>query len=283
MRKITLFFRRCSLLVLALAAFSAPGWAQNALRPISPLEPFTMTGLYRVTWNGINVGRLVLKTKETDDDYALEAYVKSSGIAHLLTRHESTSSVKGNIKGNQHLPKRFETIFKLRGKTRHIILDYDDDGNLVKEFNDPPENRQKRPEVPEELKKHVIDVLTLLFAQRGKIYRALLTDTPTFTLRAYDGRRLTDLQFTIHGRKTLFINDTNQHVVHYSVHREPVAGYKDSELEKIQQEKEPDINMYLSDDGKLVPLRIAISSEAGDFYANFTKDCESLEACLKRL
>lgn len=272
------------LIVLALPASAAPSLAQQAASdPLPPLQPFRMTGFYSVYWSGLSVGKLVVNAYEDDHKYNLQAFVKAKGMAYSFTKHESVNKVEGVKSSGRYIPQRFETVFKLRKDTRHIILHYDKQGNLVKEDNQPPENRKKRPEVPIELKRNVLDVMSVLFYQRGELYKALQTNQPRFTYRMYDGRRLTDLIIHMKGRQTISWRDAPTKVITFGVERIPIAGFKKSELEDLAKDNDPNIEFYLSDDGKLIPLKIVIDAQAGAFFANFDRDCESLEACVKQL
>ena len=251
--------------------------------PLPPLEPFNLQGIYNVSWSGLGVGNLVIMAHEDAKTYGLEAHVRARGIAYSFTKHESMNKVEGIKAKGKYIPQRFETIFSLRKNTRHIILTYDKKGELVKEENTPPENRKKRPEVPMELKKNVMDIMTILFYQRGELYKALQNNQPSFTYRMYDGRRLTDITVHVKGRQEVTWQGKQVKVIAFGIDRKAVAGFKQSELEDLEKDNDPNIAFYLSDDGKLNPLRIVVNAEAGAFYANFDRYCESKEACMKVL
>ncbi|MCH2548196.1 MAG: DUF3108 domain-containing protein [Alphaproteobacteria bacterium] len=251
--------------------------------PLLPLEPFNTTGFYEVAWSGITAGGMVIDAFEDDTSYRMQVNVKSNGIAWAFTKHESSTTLEGIKTADIYVPQKFETYFKLRGKTRHIVLDYDAQGNLVHEINTPPENRDKRPAVPMELKKNVVDALTPFFLQRHKVYEALRNGQQKFTIRMYDGRRLTDMHYFVQGRKQVGWNMQDIPVIHFSMSRTPVAGYKDSELEDIANKKDPSVSLYLSDDGRLIPLKIVVDTTAGNFYANFKHACDTMAACVKHL
>jgi hypothetical protein len=273
---------RLRIMIALLAWISTPVFAQERAELLA-LEPYISTGYYEVSWSGITVGGMVIDAREDADSYAMEVQVKSDGLAWTFTKHRSTTTVQGIKRNEEYIPRKFETYFSLRDDTRHIVLDYNTEGALIHEINTPPENRQKRPEVPLELKQHVIDALTPFFTQRTRVYEALRNGNDTFTLRMYDGRRLTDMHYFVQGRKQVEWNRQNVPVIHFNLSRTPVAGYKNSELKDIENNKDPSVSLYLSDDGRLIPLKIVIESSAGTFYANFKQECDTREACLKKL
>lgn len=268
LRRLTLFA-----LVSCLCSSAA---AQEAAPRLAPYEDI---GYYAVSWSGIGVGGMVIAAREDAERYRMEAAIKSNGLAWAFTRHSSTTTVEGVRRGGNYIPQVFETDFKLRGKTRHIVLGYDAQGNLASENVNPPEDPNKRPPVPMELKRQALDALTPFFVQRQRIHEALRNGEDRFTLRMFDGRRLTDMHYFIAGRKRMGWNMQDVPVVHFSLTRTPVAGYKESELEDFSKEKDPDVSLYLSDDGRLIPLKIVVDSSAGQFYANYRQACETLDAC----
>ena len=261
-------------LVLCLAA---PAAAQEHA-PLPPLAPYDSIGYYTVSWSGIDVGGMAIEAHEDDDSYRMEVVVKSKGLAWTFTKHSSTTTVEG-VKNGKYIPQKFETTFNLRGKTRHILLIYGKRGELESEYNHPPEDPKKRPPVPMELKQYALDALTPFFTQRKRIYNALQNGEDRFSLRMFDGRRLSDMHYFIHGRKQVGWNMQDVPVIHFSLTRTPVAGYKKDELADFQKEKDPNVSLYLSDDGRLIPLKIVVDSSAGLFYANYQQNCTTMEAC----
>lgn len=270
--------RLIALSALILGFSIAPAAAQQ--QPLPPLQPYTGTGYYEVSWSGVGVGGMVIDTKEDEKGYRMEVAIRSDGLAWFFTKHSSVTTVEGdkNRKG-EYIPRKFETVFKLRKKTRHIVLTYDAQGRLESEYNHPPEPPEKRPPVPMELKERALDALTPLFMQRQRIYQALRNGEDQFTLRMFDGRRLTDMHYFIHGRKRMGWNMQDMPIIHFSLTRTPVAGYKKDELEDYRDRKDPQVSLYLSDDGRLLPLKIVVDSSAGQFYANYRQNCPSMEAC----
>lgn len=259
---------------------AAPATAQEAaMPPLPPLQPYNSHAYYDVSWSGIRVGGMVIDASEDADSYAMTLKMKSDGLAWVLTKHHSTTTVEGIRRGGRYLPQRFETWFTLRKKTRHIVLDYDRQGRLVHEINTPPEDPNKRKPVPLELKREVVDALSVFFVQRPLLYEALEQGKERFTLRMYDGRRLTDMNYQVKGRQHVDWNNRKTAAVVFALSRTPVAGFKKSELEDLQNKKDPAVTFYLSDDGTLTPLRIVIDASAGRFYGNFRQNCASAEAC----
>lgn len=264
--------------LIALSAFLL-GLSTSAAAQ-APLQPYNDTALYDVSWSGVTVGNMIMHAREDDESYAMDLVLKSRGLAWAFTKHTSTTTTRGVKANGQYIPQQFETLFNLRGKTRHIVLTYDAKGRLTNEVNTPPEPEWKRPPVEMELKQDVIDALSTFFVHRPRIYEALEQNDKQFTIRMFDGRRLTDLQYLIHGQKTIGWNRSQTPVIHATLSRLPVAGYKDKELERIDNEQDPGVQIYFSDDGRLTPLKIEVRADAGTFYANYRQSCETLAFCV---
>ena len=248
----------------------------------SYVAPWNSTAYYQVTWSGIRIGGMVLSAKETKDSYRLDSIVKTKGLAKIITKHSSTTSIEGHKKAENYLPGKYETLYKHRKSTRHIIMSYDPEGKLVGESNEPAETA--RPPVQKEMKERVVDLLTPMFQQRGKIAQALAGGESDFTIRSYDGRRLTDMKYHVKGRKKL---DRDKQppmpVIEFSISRTPIAGYKASEIEEYKAGKDPEVTMYMSDDGAMIPVQLVVGSSMGPIYARYDHACPSLEACRKGL
>lgn len=272
--------RIASLLFIALTLASSVARAQQ---PLPELQPFNHIGYYEVSWGGITVGGLAIATYEDAERYSMEAHVKSNGLAWVITKHKSATTAEGIKRDGKYLPQRFETHFHHRNKNRHIILNYDENGKLKDEFVNPADPPWKRKPVPMELKESALDPLSIFFVQRKRVYEALEDGGEQFTLQMFDGRRLTDMHYFVHGRQRVGWNMQDVPVIRFNLSRTPVAGYKDSELEELRDKKDPSVSLFLSDDGRLIPLKLEIDGNAGTFYANFKQRCDTIEQCKKLL
>lgn len=247
-----------------------------------PLQPYNDTVLYDIQWKGVPVGKLILSGTEAGDAFEMHAISKTSGVVWLATRHKSTMDTTGQRKNGHYLPLHFETDFKLRDDTRLITLDFAaEDGRLTSETNIPEEPEWKRPRVPVPLKGYALDPLTPFFELRPRVYAALKgTGNSAFTLRYYDARRLTDLQFRVLGREVTTLDGKATSIVRVKVNRIAIAGYKEKELKEIA-DHDLSLELLLSDDGHLRPLQIIADTAFGNVYFNFRQACPTLDACRK--
>lgn len=270
------------IIVAVLLIGIAPATAQDASIEAIPLQPYNNTGLYEISWKGLPVGKLVLSASEAHGTYKMDLVSRTVGAVWLATRHKSTMATQGIFAKEQYIPRHYETDFKLRDDNRLITLDFDvKDGRLTGETNSPEEPEWKRPKVPTEPKRYALDPLTPFFQMRPLVYSALKQpDKARFTLRYYDARRLTDLHFNVVGREIATLGQSQIPVVRVEVTRTAIAGYKEKELKEIA-EHDIRLELLLSDDGRLLPLRIAADTSFGTVYFHYRQACPSLEACRK--
>lgn len=283
MCKITRVWIGCFLATL-FCAFPAVSQEDAAIPPapsVQPLKDYNDIGLYHVSWSGVPVGLLLMDAHETASTYTINVRTEAIGLLKPVTRHKSTMNTRGSKQNGRYIPQHFETVFKLRGDTREISLDFDTSGKLVAETNEPPEPEWKRPKVPAELKGELIDPISLFYVHRPLIHAALLDPAKkNFTIRYYDGRRLTDLHYTVIGLKNTDINKVQTPIYYVVVTREAIAGYKDKELKEMKG-KDLKLHLYLSTDGRLMPLKFVVDAAMGAYYAEYRQSCDTLEACNK--
>lgn len=237
-------------------------------------------GVYSVTWNNLPVGYLIMDAQETASTYKVDVNTRATGALKLATKHSSTLTAQGIKREGKYLPQHFGTVFNLRGESRTIDLAYDKDGRLISETNNPPEPEWKRPPVPQELKADAIDPMTLFYAHRPLIHKAIRNGEREFTLRYYEGRRLTDLYYTVGEVEQVQIGKHSVPLLRVSVLRKPIAGYKEKELKKMAK-KDYLLELYLTTDGRYMPQKFVVDAALGTFYATYKQACPSVDACEK--
>lgn len=270
------------LCIMAMLGGFTPAKAEDESLTAVPLLPYNDIGLYHISWSGVPVGFLLIDADETTEGYHIDVRTKATGILRMATRHSSSMTTKGIKKDGKYLPQHFETTFKLRDDTRHITLDFDAKGKLTHETNEPPEPEWKRPKVESSLKEYALDPLTAFYAHRPLIHRALREKQERFTLRYYDGRRLTDLHYEVNGLTTTEVGKQKTQVLAVTVTREAIAGYRDKELKEMKG-KDMKLQLFFSTDGKFLPLRFIVDAKMGAFYASYVRSCANFEDCAKRI
>lgn len=235
--------------------------------------------LYKLYWGGMNLGNLVGAIEKAEDGYHFKVNMRSRGLARLITKYQSdTLTHFAFTDDHQALPVSFMTKGSLRKKQRIINIDYDQEGLITYENVNPPDKRWKRPAVKKESKAGSMDPLTMLINVRKRVIDYLQGGEKEFTYLLYEGRRLSKLYFTIHGKMRLTIGSEEFPVIHVHARRDPLEGFTNREKEKMAME-EPVIDMYLSDDEFLLPVKAVGEIPVGNAIMLLKKVCKTMEEC----
>jgi hypothetical protein len=113
---------------------------------------------------------------------------------------------------------------------------------------------------------------------RQKVKASLLGGETSFKLNIYDGRRLADLQFKISPSSKMQINGKDEDVIKVTFVRRPLKGFTGNELKRMSGE-EPIFTTYVSNDEKLLPLKMDADAILGKAVLVFEKECPSLKEC----
>ncbi len=242
-----------------------PGFGENKLKK--------QARWYRVYWGAMTVGDLFINLIPTEEGYGMRTSIQSKGLAKMVSNWQGESgSTMRFVYPDKYLPTRFKTSFQLRDRKRRIDIHWDENGKVIKEINEPPENRNKRPAVDEELKQNTGDPLTSILMARSELRKSILEGRTEFDVPYYDGRRKTNLHFKIYGA------DKNGNI-HIAFVEKPIAGYTNNELKEMKKNS-PAFHLYLSPHD-LFPLAGKGESFVGTAYMRLKKECATLDECIK--
>lgn len=215
-----------------------------------------------------------------NNEYIVKFYSRTNGFVDYLFGWMSYTSSHFKLSNNgEIIPQSFKTKVKLKGKLREIELKYDPEGKLVFEQVTPPDNRDKRPAVAEELKKNTFDPLTIGIEARRMVIEAFEKDsfnshgTYDFSLPLYDGRRRSDIIFKLFKKKA----DNNYRL---SIRQKKIAGFTDNELADENRSDKAFMDIYV-EPNSFVPIEVTGKSPIGTAYAKFVGNCpQGLEKCI---
>lgn len=243
-----------------------------------PLPPLNFKGMYDFGFTGMRFGKLGIEIEQTPQHYQMTCDIASTGIVSVFAKHNSHSMVEGNGADFSYPDRVYETNYQTKNKKRHVKLVHKS-GALTEEVVEPTENAQKRPPVPEEMKKNASDPLTFIMRMRDGVREAMQNHSDSFKVNVFDGRRLTEADFTVTGKSTLSFGGKQQPVIVVGVKRKQLAGFTKSEQDDANP-NEPALTVYFTDDDRLVPLRMEVPFMFGKLYAALTKECGEKESCL---
>jgi hypothetical protein len=256
-------YRACNILAAILLLVSAPARADTAFK-----------GIYDLDMGGMRFGKVGVELTENPSHYAMAADVTFTGLVKLFASHSSHTTVVGDGAAYDYPTRNYETHYRTKKKRKSVKMVMKA-GKIVEEAVVPPDNRATRPAVPAADKNAAFDPLSLIVKMR----REIAANKNTFSINAYDGRRLTEVDFTMLGKRTLQSSDKKTPVIAVNVRRKLLAGFTASEIDDWNS-KEPALTIYLSDDARLIPLKFEVPMWFGMVSATLVKECAASESCL---
>lgn len=242
------------------------------------LTPINENLYYEADWSGVNFGKIGIEIDQQEDKADVTCDISSSGIMALFIKHSSHTTLSATGHNFTYPQRIYESNYFTRKKKRHVKLTYKDN-KITEQVVEPPDNRDKRPAVPEDDINKAYDLMSFLLQMRSEISKAQKVGKTEFTINSYDGRRLTQGDFKIIGKKTIKIAGKKQVTIMANARRKFLAGYTKSE-EDDYDPNEPSMTIYFSDDEKLIPLRMEIPFFMQLISATLVKKCEKAGECL---
>jgi len=262
------FFNICLIILLTLSC---------QVRADEALTAVNFKGVYEFGFEGLMFGRAGFEIEQDAKHYNAAADIMSGGIAKLFIHHSSHTTTVATGSNYNYPSIVYESNYHTNKKQRYVKLTYKG-GELAEEKIVPPENPERRPPVPQAQKKDAADLLTFILRMRLGLIDAMKQNKQTYNVKAYDGRRLMEIDFTVLGRKHLRGSD-DKTAIAVAVRRKLLAGYTPSELADYDP-KEPTLTIYFTDDAKLIPVRFEVPMMIGMLSANLVKECGAGESCL---
>ena len=241
----------------------------SGAQAIPPSVPESQGLYYKIVWNGFHVASLVFGWERAGNgEIVSRVAIRTYGVAKAATRFKSDTLSLTALGDNIFNIHRFKTNFSSRKGAREIILEWDPQGHIVSEYNMPPEKREKRPAVPDEMKTNALDPLTLFWVARQKIMQG----EKNFTLPMYDGRRRSQIAFFVMGMK-----DSN---IDVALKETYIAGFTKREQED-RKNRDITLHFYI-DPTTYMPVGGAGKSLIGSAKGERAKVCRTFQDCLTK-
>jgi hypothetical protein len=273
------YFNIAPVLALAGLCLSAyPCAAAEALTDVK-LDPLNIKGIYSFEWAGVDIGKMGIEAVQTERNYSVTSDVSTTGIVKFFVRHSSHTTSLGSGEGNfAYTNGVYESNYQTRNKKKYVHMTVAG-GTTGKETLVPADNPATRPPVPAALKHAVFDPLAITLQMRTELSRALHDNTGRFSLPLYDGRRLTQVDFEIAGKKVLRDKGRKIPTIMVLLSRRLLAGFTAKELKDYNPKEKP-ARFYFSDDTRLLPVRAEADVLFGTASATLIKECPQDESCL---
>jgi len=236
--------------VRSLASLLACAWLFAS--PAHALEPLNENAYYRLTWNGISLGRIRIDSEESEHSYQMVVDTKSKGIVSLFSPFKTVAVVTGIKAGGEYIPRRYRTQSERNNDCENCgtTITYTESGTIETRERIPQDDPAWRPEVPLDEANTGSDPITAYFELREKLRRNLDQGINATTVRTYDGKRLADITFTITGKGKADIRGETIPVLEATATRTPINGYTPKEWKKFK-EGDPIFHALFADDPTL--------------------------------
>lgn len=253
--------------------------AQGAELALTQLNPLHLNALYVFDFSGIGFGKAGVAISQEPGAFEMVADVSSSGLARVFVKHDSHSVGSGVGKDFRYPECEYDSRYQTRGKKKHVRMRYHA-GTVADQLVEPPDNPASRPPVAKELKAGTLDPLRFGLAMRSELYKAMKDGKKDYTLRIYDGRRLTEARFEIQEPTQIEYQGAMTAVFAVGVSRTLLEGFSASELADARDRPDPPLTIYFTQDERLIPIVMEVPLWLGRVRATLVKTCETKEACL---
>lgn len=241
-------------------------------------QNFDFRGYYKARFSGILIGKVGAHFSQNNAIYSATADITSSGVLKLFTEHASRTQTDAKGKAYRYTSIRYIANYRTKKKKKYVEVKYKN-GKFASEKLVPPENPQKRPPVPLEMRDNSVDPLSAVVLLRSRLRDALNGGKKKFSIPVYDGRRLTTALFTVGGLKVIELNDKKYPVIEVTARRQLTAGFRKGELEEYDP-SEPELKLYFINNADLFPARLELSIYTGTLQIDLERRCTQEQSCL---
>ena len=251
--------KKLILLLLTLLPFSA-----LAITPEN-VTPENLDLKYEAYWSGIKAGDMHVVIAEKPDSFNDTVDVNSVGVVQTITKYWNKDRVKGAIKNAKYVPEDYHSVWQQKkNTTQEIVVSYGKNGEVT-EFANPAESRSKHPEVLAKDKDDTLDPVLAGITARVKVRQIIESKgklPQKFSIKMFDGRRVSNLSFNIIGYQDRKIDGKVMKLLKITMDRVPLAGFNIKELSKLK-EYDPVIDIYADDN--FIPVYAIGHAIIGEF------------------
>lgn len=247
----------CFALTTTTPAFAAP-----------VMEPFPKLMKYRIAWNNIKIGRVIIEANQTPYSYRMSIDTKTTGMLKMFSPLKSVTWASGRLYEGQIIPQKYNSRSSSdEGNGRSSELLYDEEGTLAQRTTIPVDDPSWRPEVPMDEARKAFDPITAYFIVRAMLYNNVNRGIKDTYIKTYDGRRLAEFQFKAVNNGTRLRDDKVVPVINTVAFRKPINGYTPKELKRYE-EGDPKVHIYFSADKRFLPIEFEIYHWSGKISAS---------------
>lgn len=243
-----------ALTTLALAGIGSQGQAQ------------TLKVDYDITLAGLSLGTADLSSTFDGPKYQMQAGVKLSGLAKMLTGGRGAATASGSIVGAQPQPAAFALTSKSSSNQRTVRMGLAAGNVAAVEIVPPIDEKPDRVPVKETDRKGVVDPVSALLMPA--VASGSLTDPANCsrTIPVFDGAARFDVVLTYGGTENVDLPGYSGPVLICNARYVPVSGHRTLRPSTKFMEENRDMSVWLAPLEKqrlLFPVRIAVRTMVG--------------------
>lgn len=244
-----------ALVTLALAAgIASPGQAQ------------TLKVDYDVTLIGLSLGRAELASTFEGSKYKVDAGVKLTGIARLLTGGRGAATASGTIAGSQPRPAAFAVTSQSSDDQRTVRIGLERGNVAAVEIDPPVDEKPDRVPVKAADKRGVVDPVSALLMP--SVTRGNLMDPANCnrTIPVFDGAARFDVVLSYGGIQTVDLPGYGGPVLVCNARYVPISGHRALRPSTKFMRENRDMSVWLAPvEGRrlLFPVRVAVRTMIG--------------------
>lgn len=221
---------------------------------------------YDVTLAGLTLGKADLSSTFEGSKYKMQAGVKLSGLAKLLTGGKGAATAAGAIAGAQPQPASFAVTSRSSDDQRTVRMGLDAGNVAAVEIVPPIEEKPDRVPVAEEHKKGVVDPVSALLMPA--VASGSLTDAANCnrTIPVFDGAARFDVVLSYGETKTAEVPGYSGPVLVCKARYIPISGHRSLRPSTKFMEDNKDMSVWLAPvagQRVLVPVRVAVRTMIG--------------------
>ena len=247
--------------------FIAPALMTLALVGIGPqAQAQTIKVSYDVTLAGLTLGKADLASTFEGSKYNMQAGVKLSGLAKLLTGGRGAATATGAIAGAQPQPASFAVISRSSDDQRTVRMGLDAGNVAAVEIVPPLDEKPDRVPVKDDHKKGVVDPVSALLMPA--VTSGSLTDPANCkrTIPVFDGAARFDVVLSYGETKKADLPGYSGPVLVCNARYVPISGHRSLRPSTRFMEENKDMSVWLAPvEGQrlLIPVRIAVRTMVG--------------------
>lgn len=243
-----------ALMTLAFAAIGSSGQAQ------------TLKAEYDVTLMGLSLGKADLSSTFEGSKYKMQAGVKLSGLAKMLTGGKGMATASGTIAGLQPQPASFAVTSRSSSDQRTVRMGLTAGNVAAVEIVPPIDEKPDRVPVKDDHKKGVIDPVSALLMP--SVASGSLTDSANCnrTIPVFDGAARFDVVLSYAETKNAALPGYSGPVLVCNARYVPISGHRSLRPSTKFMEENRDMSVWLAPvEGQrlLFPVRVAVRTMIG--------------------